>query len=359
MDFSKLVPASNCLANYLDLNADVVVTSGVRRGVGLMMKRAYDRGFVGCFADTEDSPNWARRIAKYESDRFRDECNGSPSLMEQIGRTLYDGEGKRSAPLALAQQFDKRCLTGAQAFGNCTACSCGWDIMNMLNAIEVAVKGESQAFGDPFATALIYGLRGHGGQGMALSTAASGARDYGVSRRTNYDGYDCRSEDRDESYGNQWGRSGPPKAFSDQVTGRVVKVGTLDHVNKAELRDLLYSGVMIHHGGTLTGTRTGSPLVSLTGVGPHAQSTLGMDDTDEARKHCGLADDEFVVFNQQTWGPYFNISRWREDLWGPQVEGTWPVKASDALRVVNQDSYGYVAYDGPKPPPLDWDVIIP
>jgi len=359
MDFNALVPTSNCLANYLDLNSDVVTTHGVRRGVGLMLKRAYDRGFVGCFAETPDSPEWARKIAQYESDRFRDESSGSSSLMEQIGRELYDGEGKRSAPLALAQRFDPRCLTGSQAYGNCTACSCGWDIANMLNAIEVAVQGESQAFGDPFATALIYGMRGHGGEGMALATAADASRRYGISRRTAYDGYDCRSEDRDESYGNSWGRSGPPKAFRDQVQGKVAKVGSLGHINKADLRDLLYSGVMIHHGGTLTGTRTGSPLVRLTGVGPHAQSTLGFDDTDEARRHCGLPDDEFVVFNQNSWGDYYNVSRWREDLWGPYVEGTWPVKASDAVRVINQGSYGYVHYDGPKPPPLDWSVIIP
>ena len=51
MDFNTLVPSSNCLANYLDLNSDVVTTHGMRRGVGLLYKRAYDRGFVGCFAD--------------------------------------------------------------------------------------------------------------------------------------------------------------------------------------------------------------------------------------------------------------------------------------------------------------------
>jgi len=359
MDFVKLVPASNTLANYLDLNADVVATRGLRWAMGLMVKRAYDRGFVGCFC--REGPDWARKIEAYEADRFRRESGPNASLLDQIGSRLQDGSGKRSPPLALATRFDPRALRGNQAYGNCTAASLGWDAMNMLNAIEVAIKEEPQRFGEPFATALIYGSRGHGGQGMALSTAANTAARWGVSRRKLYCGrYDCREEDRDENYGNSWGDGGVPQCLADEckADGVVTKVGSLPRLDGKMLKDLLYSGVMIHHGGTLTGTRSGDPLTRLTDVGPHAQTTLGYDDTDEAREHCSLPDDEFVVFQQQTWGDYFSISRWRPDLWGDYVPGTWPLKASDALWVVNQGGYGYYTLDGLKPSDLDWSDIL-
>jgi len=360
MDFAKLIPASNTLVNFLDLNTDVAATRGLRFAMGLMLKRAYDRGFVGCFCQQE-GPDWARKIEKYEADRFRRENGPHSCLLDQIGDKLQDGSGKRSPPLGLAQRFDPRSLRGSQDFGNCTAFSLR-ELLNMLKALRIAIAKRVLRFGDAYGTATIYGGRGHGGQGMALSTAANIVSHWGANMRAVYlDGrYDFRNEDRDESYGNSWGSSGTPRDLLEacKAEGTVTKVGSLPRLDKKMLKDLLYSGVMIHHGGTLTWSRSGDPLCSLTGVGLHAQGTLGCDDTDEARKHCNLPDDEFVVFGNQTWGDYYSISRWLEEPWWQYVPGIAPHTATDALRIINQGSYGYYTLDGLKPSDLDWSDVV-
>jgi len=366
MNLESLVPITNTIAHF-SFPAQPLST-GIREMSSILTASAYQKGFVGCFTNSNDQPEWARKFARYRDDIFQHE-NDTPDLMDQLskeGITLKSGKGKRGIPLNLARQFDSRCLMGNQNYGNCTACSLGWDVLNMLNAIQIAVKGEAFSFGNPFGTALIYACRGHSGQGMALSDAANAASKYGVSRRQTYcDGkYDFRDEDADESFGNRNGRSGPPSDLIEetQQDGKVIKVGSLGTMTKEKLRDLLYSHVMIHHGGTLTGTRTGDPICKLTGVGGHAQTTLSFDDTDECKSRLRLRNDEYVVFNQNSWGNYYNISNWIPEMWGPYVPGTWPILASDAVRICNQGQYGcygYYTLEGLAPLDLDWKVIIP
>lgn len=366
MDFETLIPSTNTIGHFAPIS--VPLQMGVRRIASEITADAYRRGFVGCFTDDNNQPEWARKIARYRGDIFMHETD-TPMLEDQFnihGVVLKSGEGKRGFPLNLARQFNPICLMGNQNYGNCTACSLTWDLLNLLNAIQIAHKGAAFSFGDPFGTAVVYACRGYSGQGMALSDAAWAVTNNGPSRRKKYcDGkYDFRDEDVDEAFGNKYGRSGPPSDLTDETKeeSRVIKVGDAGSMDKEKLKDFLYNGALIHHGGTLTGSRTGDPICRLTGVGGHAQTTLSYDDTDECRDRLKLSKGEYVVFNQNTWGDYYSISNWQEDLWGPYVPGTWPILASDAVRICNQGSYGcYVYYtlEGLAPLDLDWKEIVP
>lgn len=367
------IPDNNDFYAHLGpLNFDVCYSRGLHAAESLQRKRAYDNGYVGAFCDAprptgirnpKSVPDWARSIERFEADRFAAEHpDGTPNILDQLG-DMQNGEGKCNLPFRLAKRFDPRTLTGNQDTGNCTACSLNWNLLNTLLALEIAVNEKSFSFGDSFGTAITYGDRGHSGQGMSISRAAWSAVNHGSNRRMIYLGgrYDFRDENTDERYGMNWGGSGPPADILAETKKHVVtKVGQCPTLDAKTQRDLLFNNVLLHHGGVLTGTRSGTPLHGLTGVGAHAQSTLGYDDREETKGRLNLPDDIYVVFFWQSWGSYYSVSNWPEDLFGPYYPGCWAMRSDHALRIHNQGStYGYYSLDSFGPRDLDWDVIVP
>jgi hypothetical protein len=118
----------------------------------------------------------------------------------------------------------------------------------------------------------------------------------------------------------------------------------------SEIRAALNAGGALHTGSTFTSG--GSKPFTNGSVGPHMQSIVGGDDSEEFRKFCRDAvgvtprDNDFPVVLHQTWGPGWSgecADKYWPSWWGPKPEGAWVTWASTALRyMIDEDCYVYL-----------------
>jgi hypothetical protein len=220
-------------------------------------------------------------------------------------------------------------LEGSQDYGNCVA----WmerELTSVLTGMAVAA-GELKRFSVRHGTAYVYSMRGSMSQGMVVADAHDVVMTHGQSEEKDYGGgIDLSTEDKDESSGNKWGRSGPPDALVKAVSGDTVqKAWLIETLSKDVVCDVLWNRGVIATGSTRTAAGPCDPVCSgLDRIGGHAQAFLGYDDSDEFRdtykKATGktIGSDEFVVFMDQSWGSdWIKMSNWFTDLWGPRPEG--------------------------------------
>jgi len=205
-------------------------------------------------------------------------------------------------------------------------------------------------------TALVYGSRQSSSQGMTMSRGAEVVTTIGQSEEKDYGFIDLSDENTEEKYGNEWGRSGPPRQLIEACEAdRIERAYHIDNPTPQLVMDLFYNEAVIDTGSTVTGKGPGSPLVGLKSIGGHAQVATGYDDRDETKERLGI--DEAVVFMQQSWGNWIEIRNWPDDLWGPYPEGCWPITMSNFLKLVRgwNDSWAIVGSQGFQPRRLpDW-----
>lgn len=306
---------------------------------------AYYKGFNGCFVDTEGSPEWARTIARYERDRLVDEAEFETRLEAAIPRSIQgQGRGKRAVHWNYYLKTDPvRALRGSQDYGNCTAWALR-EIVGCLWATDMVHKREPHRYTYRPGTAVPYGSRGHRGQGSALSTLVKVVYQKGIQVETTYcDGrYDCRNESDDESYGNQWGGTGPPSCILEEIKND--RIEQFAYATDADaIMDVLWAGHFLFHGSTLTARQSNTLISPLTSIGGHAQALIGYDDTDETRdwikQNTGTdLRGDWIAINDQSWGRWntFPDSQWPSHLWGARPEGVWCIRGSDLIRIVRQ-----------------------
>lgn len=350
------VPDSNRLV--IDMRA---ADGGFRSQLADSLAHAY-QSFCGCFLTNEECPSWARRIEQYERDTFRDTAP-FPRFSEHGSHlAVNSGKGKRACNWNFAMALDPKAFLGYQDYGNCTFASMGWKTMTMIMGVRILGLKVEERWRARHGT-VWYCTRGHCGQGSALSQAARSVVTYGLQVLDQYDGYDFRDEDYDEQCGNSWCRSGPPRDLVAQTqTNKHKAVSLLDDSSPEAWMDVVYNGGSIHTGSVTTAAKNGDPVSSFTSVGPHAQSIIGYDDTEEFRdwyyqKTNKRLTDPVVIFSQ-TWGDQqYVVKNWPDHLWGRRPQGAFVLPLPGVIDRMGADAYAYGPdADGFKPHPIEWKV---
>lgn len=326
--------------NDLDLWADRIVRfrKGNQEG---MAEIALFNGLHGTFIDSEDAPEWSRRIARWASDKLRAECRNGWRAEDQIALELRGkGRGQRAVHFQHAMNLDPKIFTGSQSNNNCCAW-CTREIVGACIAVDKIENGELHGYETRPGTAGPYANRGsRADAGMALSEGAEAVHVNGITLEKNYKevGIDISTQKLDEAAGVKWGASGVPSALRDIVKGDLIE--QVSNVQEEEaVLDILFGGSFISTGSTRTAGDDGDPISPIGSVGGHAQAMIGYDDTDEFRERykqtTGKTLNDWVGIFDQSWGPNWRtVKNWPEHLWGPRPEGAFVLVGKDAMKLI-------------------------
>lgn len=298
---------------------------------------------MGVYLDIPEQPDWARKIARYDYDQARRECNCEWVIESAIPSNLHGvGAGKRCLPFRLVMEISPTAFSSYQVYNNCLAW-CFRANMASIAAYDIAARFEPQAWEADPGTAVCYAFRGsRGDTGMTLDRGAWVATNCGVQLRKPYVGgrYDFTRQTEDEDAGYRWGGTGAPKDLLEELAPNKVKqVGEVR--DEQAVKDAIFLGGSIMTGSSLTST-DGDPIGGLKGIGGHAQAMIGYDDTDEFRAWyqsvTGKKLTDWVAIFDQSWpeGACAKTKNWPEHLWGAKPAGAFVLKGADAMQLIRQ-----------------------
>lgn len=364
MNIADLIPSSNILS--------VPAFTGLLKTNAL--EAAYSQSsFVGCFMDRDDQPTWARRVARWHRDEFRHDTPGKTKLFSDV--KLADDAGKchmnfRYALEAWAAsgQIGVKPYSTAQDYGSCVDASAS-EHMTALLGWRAACPEFGEVYKLPAAW-YWYADRGYCSDGWDGWSCATVALRRGVAFRQPYQSGNNKADFTDDDTNEQivarsWCRSGIPSWMAELTKPFAFEDGAITEFDGdvSALCSLFAAGGILHTGGTRTSG--GSKPFTVGSVGPHMQSAMGCDDSDEFRKFCkdviGVKPrtNDFPVVFSQTWGPGWSgecANKYWPSWWGPKNEGAWVFWASDVLRYFNGDMFAWLPRvkgfpaDNPVPP---------
>lgn len=313
-----------------------------------MLEDQYGAGFVGAFVDKDDhGPTWARRAARFMKDDFFGNTPGRKKLFSDVASQLANGDGERHVNCRHALELWEKSgrkgpkpFTTSQDVGSCVDASAsehetsmfGWRVM------QPTIR---EAFA--FAAAWYkYANRGYCSDGWGGSGIAAVARRIGCAFRTKYElpglTVDFTDDDENENIvARKWCRSGVPDVmaeYTQQHHGYEDGAITSYDGDHGGFKKVLAAGGALHAGGVRTSG--GSKPCTPGRTGPHMQSTVGYDDTDECKqwfadKGVKFASGDFPLINMQTWGSGWRgecaDEYWPTHLWGEKPEGAWVCSA--------------------------------
>jgi len=364
------VPTSNVLLPGCRPVGLQVVSARNRHFGPASLQANYNNGFIGCFVNDSEAPSWAQDIAGQEAARLRDTPVWAGAAETQLvnQKLALTGKGKRAVNFNHYRRLDpSNALIFMQNYGNCTMASCAELCGSVISSDQLG-EGKPLAYLAKVGTAVPYGFRGHSGQGSSLETAAWVHTTIGTQLRIVYElgsqKWDFRDEDKDESYGNAWGRSGPPKALVDHLKSgqrRFSKVHSISE--EGAVLDALFNFGAIHVGSTRTAMNSGDPVTYRLQSANHAEYLMGYDDTDEFREfyeqRTGKKLTSWVGIWNQTWGNWNKVTNWPDHLWGPRPEGAFVLTAEDTMKKVRQTAYVYTDSEGFHPRDVtDWNIVF-
>jgi hypothetical protein len=303
---------------------------------------------VTVFLPDSDQPPWARRIALYERDRFRRECEAwSATATFQAAES---GAGRRAVNWNYALRFPDAYLI-QQITGNCVFASLGDVGITTLLAYLIFARQQPIAW-EGVGGSAFYCFRGHSGQGASLSSAAAAHNRHGYPLRRVYCGgkYDLRDTRADQQFGIDHWRNQPADFLAETSRVKIGRVAELDAQTEAEAQqlvmDCLFAGGIVHTGSTSTAAKDGDPVSSGARIGAHAQICIGYDDTPEFRDRYRAASGktltEPVYFFDQTHGPVQYVrSGWMADLHGRQTQGMFVLPWRHARNLILSTCYLY------------------
>lgn len=323
----------------------------------------------GVFLDLDDSPPWAKPIAGYDRDQWRDEAQG-PKRFSEIFDGLPaledsdDGAHVNVVKDAWQQWQRDQCqdpkspdppFTIAQNFGNCVDASIEELIAGILG-FRAAKAGNRERF--KFIPAYgPYRKRGYCGHGWTLYACARVLEQIGWCPATIIEVGDQRldflGEDKHEyaCSTRPWCANGGPR-WLEEWTSQTYPFdpaaitefdGRLD-----ALKRLFANGGQIQHGSNYT-SASDKPF-RLRRIGGHAQIAYKMDWADRTvkffrdRGFSEISQNNPPVANHQTWGPWSAQTRaeYWPDHWGPQPEGAWICTADQLLNTLMASAFAYL-----------------
>ena len=244
------------------------------------------------------------------------------------------GKGKLSTPFRSALSFDKNCYIERQTTGDCVSHSTR-NAVDVTRAVEMHVEGEPESWIARGATEAIYGCRGHGGQGMSCSRAATFvSQSGGVLVRKNYPGVADFSK-YNGSMGARWGSRGLPDKVIDEAEKHKIKTVSLVKTVE-EARDALANGygLSVCSGYGFSNKRDSKGFARKSGGWNHAMAWTACDDTGN--------EPAFLV--QNSWGK-FNSGGHPE--WGPIPDGSFLIHADVAAGMLRGNgAYAFSSFNG-------------
>ena len=288
---------------------------------------AYRKGFNGCL--------WEQHVFDelLESSKYGYFSDGAKKISDS-------GKGKLSTPFKSVLKFDKKVYTERQTTGDCVSHSTRAAV-DLSRAVEIDVKGEREGWIARGATEAIYGARGHGGQGMSCSRAATFvSQSGGVLVRKNYPGVADFSK-YNGNMGAGWGSRGLPDKVIDAANDHQIKTVSLIKTVE-EARDALANGygiaVCSNYG--FSNHRDNKGIARKSGSWAHCMAWTACDDTGK--------EPLFLV--QNSWGKW-NSGEHPE--WGPIPDGSFLIRASDAEGMLRQNgAYAFSNFNGFPPQKL-------
>ena len=271
---------------------------------------AYKNGFVGAMCDPEDLRQFLAR-------------SQMPVFGVAAYELKYSGEGKLSLPFKSLLKFVPDFgYSESQTTGDCVSHATR-NAVDITRAVEIDIKGEAEAFEFRGATEGIYQSRGHYGQGMSCSRAASYVSEIGgLLIRKKYDGIDL------SKYNSSIGANHKIPDEIYETEAQKNPVSTVSLVSTVEeARDALANGYGLSCCSDLgfSETRDEHGIARRSGSWSHAMAWIACDDTREIY-------DETLFLVQNSWG------KWND---GPkrldQPEGSFWIREKDARAILNSD----------------------
>jgi intein/homing endonuclease len=207
--------------------------------------------------------------------------------------------------------------------------------VDVSRAVEIDVDGDKESWIARGATEAIYGARGHGGQGMSCSRAATFvSQSGGVVVRQNYKGVADFSK-YNGNLGASWGARGLPDPVIDAANDHQIKTVSLIRTLE-EARDAIANGyglaVCSSYG--FSNRRDSKGFAKESGSWAHAMAWIACDDT----------GDEPAFLVQNSWG------KWNDGghpEWGPIPDGSFLIHADTAEGMLKQNgAYAFSNFDG-------------
>jgi intein/homing endonuclease len=207
--------------------------------------------------------------------------------------------------------------------------------VDVSRAVEIDVHRDREAWLARGATEAIYGARGHGGQGMSCSRAATFvSQSGGILVRKNYKGVVDLSK-YNGKLGAGWGSRGLPDKVIDVANDHQIKTVSLIRTIE-EARDALANGyglsVCSSYG--FSNKRNNKGFARVSGSWAHAMAWIACDDTG--------SEPAFLV--QNSWG------KWNDGghpEWGKIPDGSFLIHADVAAGMLKQNgAYAFSQFDG-------------
>lgn len=281
----------------------------------------YKKGFQGCL--------WEQHVFDelLETSKYAYFSDGNK-------RIKNSGKGKLSTPYKSVFKFDKNPYNERQTTGDCVSHATR-NAVDVSRAVEIDVHGDRESWIARGATEAIYGARGHGGQGMSCSRAATFvSQSGGVLVRKDYKGAADFSK-YNSSLGANWGAKGLPDKIIDLANDHQIKTVSLIRTVE-EARDALANGyglsVCSNYG--FTNRRDSKGFAKVSGSWAHAMAWIACDDTN--------GEPAFLV--QNSWG------KWNDGGhpdWDKIPDGSFLIHADVAAGMLKQNgAYAFSQFDG-------------
>jgi hypothetical protein len=281
----------------------------------------YRKGFQGCL--------WEQHVFDelLESSKYAFFSDGAKKIKNS-------GEGKLSIPFRSVLKFDKNAYSERQTTGDCVSHATR-NAVDVSRAVEIDVDGDKESWIARGATEAIYGARGHGGQGMSCSRAATFvSQSGGVVVRQNYKGVADFSK-YNGNLGASWGARGLPDPVIDAANDHQIKTVSLIRTLE-EARDAIANGyglaVCSSYG--FSNRRDSKGFAKESGSWAHAMAWIACDDT----------GDEPAFLVQNSWG------KWNDGghpEWGPIPDGSFLIHSDTAEGMLKQSgAYAFSNFDG-------------
>jgi hypothetical protein len=292
--------------------------------------KAYKEGFLGSYCDPKSLDKLLGELPH-------------PLFGVAAHDLVGSGKGKLSLPFKSLLKFDPSFgPSERQVQGDCVSHSTR-NSVDITRSCEI-INGEREDFIARGATEAIYGSRGHSGEGMTCSGAASFVhKNGGILLRKKYGEYDLSEY---SAIGGRWGRSGVPQELITEAKKHVVK--TISLINTVEqARDAIancYSISVCSNSG-FSSRRDKYGIANRSGNWGHAMAWIGMDDTHEIY-------NETLFLVQNSWGLWNNGEK-RHD----QPDGSFWIRERDAAEMLNQNgSWVFSDVDGFPPRKVNWTI---
>ena len=281
----------------------------------------YRKGFSGCL--------WEQHVYEelLENSKYAYFKDGAKKIKNS-------GKGKLSTPYKSLLKFDKRAFDERQTTGDCVSHATR-NACDISRAVEIDLHKQREGWVARGATEAIYGARGHGGQGMSCSRAATFvSQSGGIVVRKNYPGIADFSK-YNGNLGAGWGSRGLPDKVIDIANDHQIKTVSLVKTLE-EARDALANGygLAVCSSVGFSNKRDKHGIARVSGSWAHAMAWTACDDTG--------SEPLFLV--QNSWG------KWNDGghpSWGPIPDGSFLITAEVAANMLAQNgSYAFSEFDG-------------